>query len=499
MNMKKHAATVWFFGLTGTICILLATSQSVGLSPDSADYIGAARSLLSGKGFMVPGEDGQWKPLVWYPPLFPGLLAIPGLVGIDPLVGARWVNAFFFGANIVAVGSILRVMSPAFHWPAIFGSFLVLTSTEMYENHAMAWSEPAFIFFVLLCLAALALYLESCRGAFLIVAAVSAGLAFSTRYVGMVLLFVGGFSLLFLSRRAQRNRIFDALLFGTIASAPAAIWLARIRLLHASVAGGREVGKHIVSQEVLGEGLTNLASWFLPSPLSGPTSGGLLLCGATLLIILAVKASGQNGTNTKPLYFVFVLTIFVLAYVAFVILSISVVEPFTHLDNRILAPVYVVALIILIWAIAQLGESMETPRFVRTSVLSFLAIVTLMHLGNAPGWILRDHYNGAGYGSTEWRASRLIEYVRNLPADTIIFSNAPDAIYLLTNRMTKSIPRRPVTELALTAMRADDARLVYFKSIDWRSLTLEELKRELSLQVDLDEEDGEALSNKVTR
>src|SRR5262249_28604412 len=158
-----------------------ATSQSVGLSPDSASYIGAALSLLSGKGFMVPRYaglpgNGEWAPLVWFPPLFPAILAIPGIVGIDPLVGARWVNAFFFGANIIAVGGILRVMSSAFYWPAILGSFLVLTSTEMYENHAMAWSEPAFIFFTLLGFAALALYLESCRRAFLVVAAVFAGL-----------------------------------------------------------------------------------------------------------------------------------------------------------------------------------------------------------------------------------------------------------------------------------------------------------------------------------
>ena len=168
VNTKKYAAIVCFFGLAGIIFILFATSQSVGLSPDSAEYIGAARSLLSGKGFMYPG-NGEWAPLVWYPPLFPAILAIPGLIGIDPLVGARWVNALFFGANIVAVGGILRVMSPAFYWPAIFASFLVLTSTEMYENHAMAWSEPAFIFFTLLGLAALVLYLESCRRSLLVV------------------------------------------------------------------------------------------------------------------------------------------------------------------------------------------------------------------------------------------------------------------------------------------------------------------------------------------
>jgi hypothetical protein len=447
-------------------------------------------------GIGIAPRDGEWNPLVWYPPLFPAILAIPGLIGIDPLVGARWVNALFFGANIFAVGSILRVMSPAFYWPAILASFLVLTSTEMYEIHAMAWSEPAFIFFTLLGLAALALYLESCRRAFLVVAAVFAGLAFSTRYVGIVLVFVGGFALLFLSRQGKQNKILDALLFGAIAGGPAAIWLVRNRLLGAAPAGGREVRTHIVSGWVLTDGLKNLASWFLPLPLSGSAAGGLLLCGATLLIIFAVKTCSQDEANTKSRYFVFVFTIFVLAYVAFVILSISFIDAGGKLDNRYLSPVYIVALIILIWAISQ--QSMGAPPFVMTAMLSFIVIVTLMHLGRAPAWISREHYNGIGYGSTKWRGSRMIEYVRNLPSDTVIFSNGSDAIYLLANRVTKSIPVRPASEPALAAMRANDARLMYFKSIDWRPylLSLEELKGELSLGVDLDAEDGEVLSNK---
>jgi hypothetical protein len=272
----------------------------------------------------------------------------------------------------------------------------------------------------------------------------------------------------------------------------------RNRLLGAAVAGGRNFGTHIISRSVLENGLTHVASWFLPLSLSGPASGGLLLCGVTLLIIFAVKAYSQDGANTKSRYFIFVFSIFVLTYVAFLILLISFIERGTPLDNRMLSPVYVVALIVLIWMTSQIGESIKAPPFVKTAMLSFIAIVTLMHLGRAPAWISREHLL---YGSTKWRTSRIIEYVRNLPADTIIFSNGPDAIYLLANRVTKWSPERAETEPALAAMRANDARLVYFKNIYWRPylLSLEELKTALSLRVDLDEEDGEVLSTRVTR
>ena len=111
------------------------------------------------------------------------------------------------------------------------------------------------------------------------------------------------------------------MLFGAIAAGPVAIWLARNVLLGAPVAGGRNFGTHIVSWSVLENGLTHLASWFLPLSLSGPASGGLLLCGVTLLIIFAVKACSHYGANTKSHYFIFVFSIFVLAYVAFLMLS----------------------------------------------------------------------------------------------------------------------------------------------------------------------------------
>jgi hypothetical protein len=75
------------------------------------------------------------------------MLAVPGAVGIDPLVGARWVNTLLFGANIVLVGNIVREMLPNSLLAPILASFLLLTSMEMYEIHAMAISEPGLIFF----------------------------------------------------------------------------------------------------------------------------------------------------------------------------------------------------------------------------------------------------------------------------------------------------------------------------------------------------------------
>jgi 4-amino-4-deoxy-L-arabinose transferase-like glycosyltransferase len=490
---------VYCFGLAGILCILFATSQSVGLSPDSADYICAGRSLLSTGTFRVL-SNGQYLPLTWYPPLFPTILAAPGLFGIDPLISARWVNALFFGATVVLISTIVARMSRASYLASLVAAFLILTSTELYENHVMAWSEPGFIFFAFSGLAMLAFYLHRDRWWFLVLAAVFIGLAVLTRYVGVVLLFVCAISLFALSRKKRKDRLLDTLLFSLVAAGPIALWLVRNHYVGASAIGGRSIGVHPVSVESLSGGLKHISSWFLPSALNNAASGGLVLTWILILALLAWWRTPQLGKNHEvppKLIFLFpILAMFIASYLAFLIFSISFVSATTPIDNRILAPIYValVATLVAI-SLARLPDV--------ASILSFclLAIVIGLHLNRATAWLAESHSSGPGrlYASQEWRGSPVIQYVRSLPDDATIFSNGPDAIYLLANRISKDIPRTPMTDADIAELNAGlhegNAHLVYFALITWRDdfPRLEELKRRLNLRVDLDATDGQVL------
>ena len=131
--------------LLGIGLVLVATSRyGVGLSPDSAYYIFAARSLLSGKGYL----DFDGTLYTNWPPLFPTLLAGLGLVGIEPLDGARLLNAVTFGLIVLASGKLFIrcIRSKAF---AVLGILSVLLSFQLLKVSVMAWSEPVFILLVL--------------------------------------------------------------------------------------------------------------------------------------------------------------------------------------------------------------------------------------------------------------------------------------------------------------------------------------------------------------
>ena len=52
----------------GTVILLSATENGIGVSPDSVGYISAARSLHDGDGLNAIGPEGKTIPLVHYPP-----------------------------------------------------------------------------------------------------------------------------------------------------------------------------------------------------------------------------------------------------------------------------------------------------------------------------------------------------------------------------------------------------------------------------------------------
>jgi hypothetical protein len=56
--------------------------------------------------------------------------------------------------------------------------------------------------------------------------------------------------------------------------------------------------------------------------------------------------------------------------------------------------------------------------------------------------LARESYTeGLGYSGSSWRTSNLLAYVRRLPSDTPVISNAFDAIYVLTRRAAYPFPR----------------------------------------------------------
>src|SRR3989338_7837171 len=180
---------------------LMGSQWGIGLSPDSSGYLFAARELMNGNGLM---EIAQWNkvvPLCNFAPMLSTLLGILGVLGIEPMTGARWLHIVIFGANIFLSGWITFYYTRS-RGASLLASFLILTSLVTLEIHAMVWSEPIFLFFGFAGIFLLAIaFVDESKRSFLIPAALVLGFSFLSKYSGASFILAGVLTALFFSKK----------------------------------------------------------------------------------------------------------------------------------------------------------------------------------------------------------------------------------------------------------------------------------------------------------
>src|SRR5262245_27880051 len=139
--------TLFLFAMTGTLLVLQATPEGLGLSDDSIAYIAGARSVLAGNGYREAWLASN-GPVTHFPPGFSSALTFLGLFGLDPLRGARFLNALLFGLNAGLLGILAWRMTPSITAGLVLAG-IFLMSGEMLQIHAVAMSEPLFILLAL--------------------------------------------------------------------------------------------------------------------------------------------------------------------------------------------------------------------------------------------------------------------------------------------------------------------------------------------------------------
>src|SRR6185503_10637331 len=187
--------SLFLFAMTGTLLLLRATPGALGLSADSIVYIAGAGSMLAGDGYREAWLASN-GPVTHFPPGFSSVLAFFGLFGLDPLRGARLVNALLFGLNVGMLGVLAWRMTPSLTAGLVLAALFV-SNGEMLQVHAVAMSEPLFIFLCLISFWNFDLYFEfppSSLGRgivgewwWLVACGTFTGMAYLTRYAGLAL------------------------------------------------------------------------------------------------------------------------------------------------------------------------------------------------------------------------------------------------------------------------------------------------------------------------
>ncbi|HLO29838.1 MAG TPA: phospholipid carrier-dependent glycosyltransferase [Anaerolineales bacterium] len=453
MKIRVSPRLASFLALTliamiGIFLIIRATPNGLGLSDDSIAYIAGARSMLAGQGYREAWLASD-QPVTHFPPAFSSVLAFLGLFGIDPLRSVRWVNALLFGLNASLLGILGWRMTRSLIAGLVLAAFFVI-SGEMFQVHAVAMSEPLFIFLSLLSFWMFDLYFErDHHWLWLVACGTFAGMAYLTRYAGLALVATFVVALLIL-HQGWRKRLTSIGLFLESVLPWVLCWSIRNRLV-AGNATNRTFAWHPLTAENINPGLRVFSEFFIPIASWQQEIlkriglvEGLIIIVLGLVFVWVIVTAWKHLSSPQPVergkkapeVISFTTGLFIFAYLASIIASMLMFDAATKFKLRILAPVLVSLLILLV----AFGVWMRGRR--REVVIALTVLILGISIYKQSVTINTWAKNGLGYASFQWYDSKAMAVLRGLSEDMMIYTNEPGAVYLYTGRGCYVLPDR---------------------------------------------------------
>jgi 4-amino-4-deoxy-L-arabinose transferase-like glycosyltransferase len=440
---KPHLASLLTFillALLGVFFILYATPQGLGLSDDSIAYIAGAHSILSGDGYREAWLASN-GPVTHFPPGFSSLLALVGLSGLDPLRGTRFINSILFGTNIFLLGIIGWKMTKS-KIAGIVLAVLFLVNYSLFRVHSTAMSEPLYICFTLASFLTFYFYFELKQKRWLILTGCLVGIAYLTRYAGLALFATFLVSLILLKEtwnwRLSRSAIFIASFI------PFALgWSIRNQLV-ADNATNRTLVYHPITTENIQTGIYNISLFLMPVEewrrelIRIPNFFNAIIYIVIFALLIWVLTKGSKKffqpSIETPEVLSFVNALYIFAYLASIISSMTLFDASTKFQLRILAPIFLSLLIMLVYLGHWLWNKQKYLTIVLALVIFSFSIYGMNNI------LIELRKGGQGYASFQWFDSEAMKFLQNLPEGTRIYSNETAAVYLYTNRPGYVLP-----------------------------------------------------------
>jgi 4-amino-4-deoxy-L-arabinose transferase-like glycosyltransferase len=454
---------LFLLSLCGVVIILYSTVWGAGLLDDAFIYLTSAKNLAVGNGLVWPWGGEEFRPLIYFPPMFPIALATFEFLGVDAVLAARLLNSIAFGVSLFFTGLLAHKVTRSWGF-TLLTALIFLFSDVLIEVHAWAMSEPLYLLFALSSLYFLIVYTERRNWGWLIVSAVLAGLSFITRYIGMSILLAAITLLFFDSQIPWRRRLGNVLALGGIGSIPMVIWLVRNLIVINSVTD-RNPGLYFITLQQFRKSINTMLVWFIPGRYVHTREFWWLAILLLMIIVIFLISKrfriGQNTDSDNYSHHIArrLLALQVIYHVALVWISKSFFTPIIPLNNRIFSPILPSLIILIVALMADLWQSKRTV--LRLAVLAASVIFLGFYLYRTITLVPGLHDVGLGLARKGWHRSQTIQAIRELP-QVPIYSNSPAAIYMWTGRTSYPIDDQ---QQMRNSMITDGAVLVVFNSI----------------------------------
>lgn len=416
----------------GIFVYIYITPDGVGLTNDSADYLGGARSLLAGDGYVRYSGDRQPRPITQFPPFYSAAIAKAVWFGAkDVFHGAEWINGLSIVLNLFLVVALVLATTRR-EWIAIFAGVLTLFTPSFLQAHVYGLSEALASVWILTALLILSVALRKTRRPVWIWLLLGAlfGVAALVRYASLVF-FAGSLFLVFANGRNWKNRIVPAfgLFIGFIfIFLP---WIIRNRLVGDSGVN-RAFSFHFPTSDRLWDGVRTVSSHFLPEA-GGIVERALPLWALAIILTLIILtgltiwrlASVFRGLSHDPDGEAMAIspsgffTYFMLLYVVELLLTAIFVDGSTVFDDRMLYPFFIMANP----ALCAAAQNRFEKHGRRIAVLAALGLILIFVLEDGLDRIREYRRDGQGFAGSEWRDSETANAIPELSETVRCFSN----------------------------------------------------------------------------
>jgi hypothetical protein len=307
---------------------------------------------------------------------------------------------------------------------ALAGGFLL--ASQLVTLHSMVWSEGPMILGLMGALYLTQRAIRTGQAAPLIGAALCAVVASVARYVGMSFAVAIGLALL---GRMSRVRVG---LLSLVALVPIVAWFVRNAIV-SGAASEKTLAWHPPAGRHLVQGAQAIGSWIVP----GAIPAGI--AGAVMTVAILAWGLRRISSKSNPLHSALrTCIIFGSCYLGMVVLARTVLDLNIPFDTRILAPLQVIVIISVCFALSNLPSD-------KRGALVFAAVALVASAGAVRGIKAASEFSRlpvSGYTGEEWRRSETLAYAGDLPESVAIITNTPDPIWILHRKPSHFFPPR---------------------------------------------------------
>lgn len=443
---------VYWMLLTGVLVYLAlfgynSLTRTRLFSPDSMNYVDVAQNIIAGKGvsqsavrFNEPhfSVDGHiWTPLITQPPVYPLLIVLFSQFGISTADAALLISVIAYGVALLVTFRLAYDLYDK--RVAILSLCLMLFYFPFQLVSRYAWSEPPAIVFLLTTLwllTRLEFYTKK-KTWILILAGLTTGLAFATRYA-LLPLFGIGILFLALELRSWKEKMHLLSLYIVGFAVPASLVLARnlrvanTLLPNANPSEVSAIGNTIrMAQTLIGQYLNVF-----------PIQVEVILFGVSsaLISVLLIRKYGLVGSfrHISVSQKRYVLTVWTLGYLAFIIYQRSRTH-FDPINSRIIAPA---AATIVLLVSAYVVEAIQ-PTAKRLTHLA-LILITIAILSEVRITVRLPIFNADQLLANSERLTWIVQHTTE--RDLIIGEETVDVVFLLDRPTAVTFSPYPYTD-----------------------------------------------------